>query len=418
MGHPNTATMAWRNLWRNRRRTLLTLVAIAFGLFLSVMMTATQDRSFADMIDTAARMRGGHVNIQHPAQQDAPSLSNTLPQAAALAEDLREVSGVEHATLRISGPAMAATAGQSYGAYFIAIDPQAESTATLAYVDDIVQGEMLQSAAANEVVLGQQLATNLRIEPGKKVVITMMDKDGEITADLFRVRGILATGSDSTDRIMMLLPLQRVQQTLGYTEQEATEIALFAQDSRGAPRIQSRVSPTLPAQSVALRWDELQAELRGFVAMKVGGARFMELIIIVLVAASIFNTLLVSVMERTREFGIMLAIGWSPQQLFRLVVWESAWLAVVGVCVGGLITAGPYFYLANNPIDLTAALEAQGQTSMDIGGVGMSTTLPVGIFPENLIIIVVVIVLSTLLSGLYPAWRAGKTIPVEAIKLV
>lgn len=418
MSGPDIYRMAWRNLWRNRRRTALTLVAISFGMFLAILMTATQDRSFADMIDTAARMRSGHVAVQHPAQQDAPSLSNTLPDATGLAQVLSGADGVERAAVRISGPAMLATAGQSYGAYFIAVDPAAESDQTLAYVDDVVEGEMLASADDNEMVLGRQLAANLRVTLGKKVVVTMMDKDGEITADLFRVRGLIATGSDSTDRGMVLLPLGRVQKALGYAPTEATEIALFADDARGAPGVQAAVAPALPAEAVALTWDEVQAELRGFIAMKVGGARFMEAVIIALVAASIFNTLLVSVMERAREFGIMLAIGWSPGQLFRLVMWESLWLALVGVAAGGALTAGPYFYLASNPIDLSAALEAQGQDSLDIGGVGMSTTLPVGIFPENLAIIIAIIVLATLLSGVYPAWRAGRTVPVEAIKLV
>jgi ABC-type lipoprotein release transport system permease subunit len=418
MSGPDIPRLAWRNLWRNRRRTVLTLIAITFGLFLAILMTALQDRSFADMIDTAARMRGGHVSVQHPSQQDAPSLSHTLPDARGLASRLVEVDGAEHAVVRISGPAMLATAGQSYGAYFIAIDPTAESEETLAYLDGSVEGRMLESADEDGIVLGRKLAANLRVTLGKKVVVTMMDREGEITSDLFRVRGLLSTGSESTDRAIALLPLERVQRTLQYAPTEATEIALFADDPRGAPALKAAIGPLLPEAAVAMTWDEVQAELRGFIAMKVGGARFMEAIIILLVAASIFNTLLVSVMERAREFGIMIAIGWSPGQLFRLVMWESTWLALTGVLAGGLLTAGPYYYLSANPIDLSAAMAAQGQDSLDIGGVGMSAELAIGIFPENLAIIVTIIVGATLLSGIYPAWRAGRTVPVETIKLV
>jgi len=418
MTGPNIPKMAWRNLWRNRRRTLLTLVAIAFGLFLAILMTAMQDRSFGDMINTAARMRSGHVAVMHPGQIDAPSLKQTIPDASGLVDALAGADGLEHAVARINGPAMLATAGQSYGAAFIAFDPAAEDVDTLAYLEGLSEGRMIADRDSNDIVLGQKLAQNLRVKIGKKVVVTMMDKNGEIAADLFIVRGLLATGSESTDRILALLPIGRVQQTLGYAPTEATEVALFADDARGAPSLLAAVTDKLPEQSVALTWDEVQVELRGFVAMKVGGARFMEAIIIILVAASIFNTLLVSVMERAREFGIMLAIGWSPGQLFRLVMWESAWLALVGVLTGGLLTAGPYAYLHANPIDLSAALEAQGQQSLDIGGVGMSTELPIGIFPENLVIIIAIVTCATLLSGVYPAWKAGRTVPVETIKLV
>lgn len=416
---PRIPRLAWRNLWRNRRRTILTLVAITFGLFLAVLMTAMQDRSFGDMIDNAARMRGGHVSVQHPDQQDAPSLAKTVPGAVELATRLEAVDGVERAVARIGGPVMLATAGQSYGAMFFAIDPAAEDTQTLAYLEGLSQGEMLESADSRGIVLGQALADNLKLDLGSKVVVTMMDRDGEIAGQLYRLKGTLATGSESTDRAIALLPLETVRESLGYDPGEATEVAVFSTDSRRAEQIRGRIAPQLPDRTVALTWDQIQAELRAFVAMKVGGSRFMEAVIIVLVAASIFNTLLVSVMERTREFGIMLAIGWSPGQIFSLVMWESLWLAVVGVLAGGLVTAGPYWYLYNNPLDFADMMAAQGQDiSMDIGGVGMSSELAIGIYPENLAIIVGLIIASTLLSGLYPAWKAGRTVPVESIKLV
>lgn len=419
MNGPRIARLAWRNLWRNKRRTVLTLVAITFGMFLAILMTAMQDRSFGDMIDTAARMRSGHVAIQHPGQQDAPSLAKTVPDAQGLADRLEQVDGVQRAVSRIQGPAMLATAGQSYGGIFIAIDPADEDTQTLAYLEGISEGRMLSDADSRDIVLGQAMARNLKVEPGGKVVVTMMDKQGEIASELYRVSGLLSTGSESTDRGIALLPRDRVARSLGYDAGEATEIALFSDDARAAPRIQAAVQPALPADTVALTWDQIQVELQGFVAMKIGGAVFMELVILVLVAASIFNTLLVSVMERTREFGIMLAIGWAPAQIFRLVMWESTWLAIVGVLGGGLITAFPYKYLYDNPINYADMMAADDPNmNLDIGGVGMSSELAIGIFPENLAIIIAAIVLATLLSGLYPAWKAGRTVPVESIKLV
>ncbi len=418
MAGPAIPKLAWRNLWRNKRRTLLTLVAITFGLFLAVLMTAFQDRSFGDMIDMAARMRTGHVAVQQQDQLDSPSLSNTVPDADGLATRLRQLGGVERAVTRISGPMMIATAGRSYGAVFQAIDPTAEDGHSLAWFDDVAEGEMLEGPDGRGILVGKGLARNLEVEPGDKVVVTMMDKQGEIASDLYRVRGLLATGSESTDRAIAVLPLDTVRTSLGYDAGEATEIAVFSEDARGADRIQRALADMLPDGLVALRWDEIQAELRGFIAMKVGGARFMEAIIIVLVAASIFNTLLVSVMERAREFGIMLAIGWAPRQIFGLVMWESLWLALVGLVAGGLVTAGPYKYLYDHPLNYADMVDAEQLTSMDVGGVGMSTTLRIGIFPENLAIILLAITLATLLSGLYPAWRAGRTVPVDSIKLV
>jgi ABC-type antimicrobial peptide transport system permease subunit len=148
--------------------------------------------------------------------------------------------------------------------------------------------------------------------------------------------------------------------------------------------------------------------------MKVASARFMEAIIMLLVAAGIFNTLFVSVMERMREFGIMRAIGWSQAQISGLVMFESLWLALVGLEIAALVTAGPYWYLSEMGIDLAA----MGVAGTEVAGVAMTDVMRVGIFPENAVMIAVAAVLATLLSGIYPAWSAGRVVPVEAIRLV
>jgi ABC-type lipoprotein release transport system permease subunit len=136
---------------------------------------------------------------------------------------------------------------------------------------------------------------------------------------------------------------------------------------------------------------------------------------LLLTGAGIFNTLFVSVMERLREFGILLAIGFSPGRLFRLVLWESLWLALSGVIAGLLLLAVPYYLLATKGIDI-AKLSAG--KPLEISGIAASTKLLAGIYPENFMIIVAVIIGATLFSGLYPAMRAGRVAPVDAIKLV
>ena len=132
-------------------------------------------------------------------------------------------------------------------------------------------------------------------------------------------------------------------------------------------------------------------------------------------AAGIFNTLFVSVMERMREFGIMMAIGFSPLRLFRLVMWESLWLALVGLISSAAITAGPYYYYHTYGMDFT---EMMGGGNAEIAGVTIDPVFYVTIFPESAFYICLAVVIATLLSGLYPAWRAGRVVPVETIKLV
>lgn len=411
----NFAGVAWRNLWRNRRRTLLTLVAIAFGMFLAILMTAMQDRSFADMIDRAARMGSGHVVVQHPEYLDTPTITRTVAAGDAAIAVIGGDELVSKAVPRISGQAMVSTARASYGAYLLAYDPAREDTETLAFLDGELTGEALRPDSGNAVVLGQKLASNLGVELGDKVVYTLIDRQGEIVGALGRVRGILATGTESLDAVLMLVPIDHLRGQIGYGPHEATQIAVFLEDSRRSKQVADRLAPSLADHGVALAWYEVSPELSGFIAMKVGGARFMELVVLVLVSASIFNTLFVSVLERTREFGIQLAIGHSPGQIFSMVMWESLWLALCGVALGAVVSWPPYSWLHANGIDISGQM---GDGGMEVAGVGMSTTLTVGIFPENLAIIVIAIVAATLLAGLYPAWRAGRVQPVDAIKLV
>lgn len=319
MNRPHLASMAWRNLWRNRRRTLLTLISIAFGGFLAVIFTGMQDRSFADFIDTAARLGGGHVTLQHPEYLDTPTLTRTVPDAERLRVIALQDADVRRAVARITGPIMLATAKDGYGAFFIAFDPSTEDERTLPFAKGLIAGEMFASARDPRIVLGARLARNLGLEVGSKVVYTLTDKHGGIVSGMARLGGIVSTGAPSLDGGLCLLPLDTVRDVLGYDPHESTQVALFLSDSRASAAVARRLGATLGPQTAALTWEETQPQLAGFIALKIGGGRVMELIIMILVAAGIFNTLFVSVLERLREFGIMMAIGFSPGQLFRQI---------------------------------------------------------------------------------------------------
>lgn len=414
MKGPTLAKMAWRNLWRNKRRSILTLISIAFGGFLAILFTAMQDRSFSDFIDTAARLGKGHVTIQHPEYLDTPTLSRTVEGTSELRGLASRDRDVEMVVERISGQALVSTADDSFGVMFIAYDPAQETEATLSFKEGLVEGEMFESARDKGIILGKELAENLSLQMGRKVVFTMTDKYGEIVSGLARLSGIIGTGAPSLDKGLCLLPIDVVRDLLGYQPDESTHLAVFLSDSRKSGAVADRLDGSL-REATALTWDEIQPELSGFIAMKVGGAIFMEIIIAILVAAGIFNTLFVSVMERLREFGIMIAIGYSSGQLFRLVMWESLWLALMGLAACGLLTAWPYSYLVRTGLDYSTLT---GGADVEIAGVGWDPIIRVGIFPEHLLVIVAAMVVATLAAGLYPAWKAGRVEPVESIRLV
>lgn len=409
-------SIAWRNLWRQRRRTILTLMSITFGAFLSVMITAMQDRSFADFIDNAARLGSGHVTLQHPEYRDTPTLTRTVQGT----DEKRSISQADpsatRAVVRTTGQAMVATASDSYGVLFIAYDPEMETPDTLIFTRKVVEGELFKTAQDRGMILGESLAHNLGAKLGSKVVYTLTDRRGEIVTGMERLTGVVRTGAPSLDASLCLLPLGTVQKLVGYDAQEATQVAVFLGDGRQSVAAAGRLDGELGPDVAVLTWDQIQPEIRAFVAMKVGGSRVIELIVALLVAAGIFNTVFMSVLERSREFGIMIALGYTARQLFALVMAECGYLAGLGLVSAALVTAGPYHYLSQQGIDLTEVYAKQGG-AIEIGGVGMDPILRIGIFPENLAYIAVAIVVATLLAGVYPAWRAGRVNPVESINL-
>jgi ABC-type lipoprotein release transport system permease subunit len=417
---PNLTSMAWRNLWRQRRRTLLTLSSIAFGTTLAWLFTGLGDANWRQMIDLAARMGGGHVTLQHADYLDSPTLSRTVTEASSLAAVALEEPEVARVVTRISGNLMIASASRNYGAGFIAFDPDSEDVETLSLLEAVEEGDLFGSEGKGGIVLGAKLAENLHVDIGHKVVYTLTDREGEIVQEAVRVSGLLRTGAPTVDGSLVLLPLEHVRRSLRYRPDEAVQVAVFLDDQRAAGEVAARLARQVAARKgdgvAALPWHVLQPELAGFIAMKVGGAWIMEAIIMLLVAAGIFNTIFVGVMERTREFGILRAIGWSPGQLGRLVITESVLLAVAGIALAVLVTAGPYWYLNTVGFDLMAAM-TDGQGA-EVAGVALTSRMYVDIYPENALMIGGAAILATLLSGVYPAWRAGRVDPAETIRLV
>jgi ABC-type lipoprotein release transport system permease subunit len=411
MRGPALYRMAWRNLWRNRRRTFITISSLAFGVLTAVCFTALTDQSLGEAIDLAARMSNGHVTVQERGYRDAPSLERAIDAGATWRARIAGDAEVEKVVPRITGQLVAATANDSFGAGFVALDPTLDDAHSFAPLGQIVEGRLFSDE--HGIVLGRTLAKNLGASVGRKVVYTLTDRHGEIVSGLGRVSGILATGSPSADAGLCLLPISAVRALIGYGPDVATQLAVYLHDQRHAEAAAQRLGDRVPPRAQALTWAQINPDLAGFVTVKVAGSEVLEVFVVLLIAAGIFNTLFMSVMERLREFGILLAIGFTPGRLFRLILWESLWLALVGLVVGTAITAPLYQYLHVHGIDMTARVGK----GIEVAGAVMNMVARATIYPDHALFIAVAIVAVTMLAGLYPAWRAARVHPVDAIKL-
>ena len=416
MGIFKLAGMAWKNLWRQKRRTAITISSIVLATFLAVLMIGVNDSSWETVINTAARIGGGHITLLHPDYQDKPALNRSVTHTKDKIAKIKALPHVTQVLERIVGQTMLSTSTESFGAGFIAYDPAQEGPETLSILEAVSEGELFKTADDKGIVLGYRLAKNLGAEMGSKIVYTLTDKEGEIVSGLARVSGIVRTNSPAVDLGMCFLPIGSVRKTLGYAADESTQVAVFIDSQRRSDEMQKKVAALLSDGTVALTWKQSQPDLASFIAMKKGGGTFFSVLMLLLCAAGIFNTLFVSVMERLREFGILVAVGFSPGKLFSLVMFESLWLGLVGLLVSGIVVAWPYYYLSTTGVDLTEMYTKSGQQA-DIAGVGMSMILKVGLYPESLAAILISVMAAVLVSGLYPAFKAGRVEPVDVLKI-
>ncbi len=407
--------LAWRNLWRRKRRTGITALSIGFGVLLAVTFTGIGDYSYTNMINAGADMGLGHISIEPSGYNDMPALDKRLDDAASVHEQVVALQGIDEATIRVMGQAMFASARKNVGALFWGVDPSAESPLHNLFVRSIVEGEMFAASEQGGAVVGARFAEKLGLALGKKLIYTTTDASGEIVSQIARVSAIFRTGVNEIDGAVVLLPIDRVRSTLGYGEREATLVAVTLQDHRRVAEITAQISALVGSDRVdVLNWKETQPDLAGTIAMDRSGNYVSQILVGLLIAAGIFNTLLMSVMERQREFGVMMAVGMAPRTLFRLVITESLWLAIIGLVAGVIITAPWYLYLLHVGIDLSDALGPDNSA----GGVLIDPILRIRLFQESVIAILAGVFSLTLLSGLYPAWRAGRVPPVDSLKTI
>lgn len=408
-----TSRMAWRNLWRRKRRTYITLLSIGFGVLLSVTFTGIADESYTKMIDTSAVMGLGHVTIEPRGYNDTPSLDKKLSHTTGAKERLLQMSGVKNAFVRIMGQAMFASASKSIGGAFMAIDPHAETGDYNLFIGSIVQGQLFSDKDMQGAVVGDRVAKKLNLSLGKKLVYTTTDVHGEIVSEIARVTGIFKTGVSEVDGSMILLPINRVREVLSYGSEDATMISIIIKDQRRSGEIRDMVRSTLNDPNLdVLSWRETQSEVASIITIDKAGNRIIQVLIGLLIAAGILNTLLMSVMERTREFGVMMAVGMSPITLFRLVITESIWFGILGLALGVVITMPWYAFMYYHGIDFSGMIG----TDYSASGVLINPLVKIILYRSSAVWILAALFTLTILSGIYPAWRAGRIPPVESLK--
>lgn len=396
--------LAWRNLWRNSRRTLITFAAISVGVWSMIVLAALMQAWGASAFDAAVRTLTGHGQIHAPLYLDDPTVDHRFaPPSQALANRL-DAADVRAWAARVRVPAIVQTARENAPVTLVGIDADAERG--LSFIPDSVNdGAYLESGDEAGLLLGRRLAQRLRTGLDKRVVVLSQAASGEIAERGFRVMGLFDAEQEETEKGFVFVLRSTAQAMLGIGD-DVSEVAFVLDDVEGLPAALASLRQVAPDLDV-VSWSELEPFTQAILDISAGTIALWTVIMFILVAFGLVNTLLMAVLERTREFGLVQALGMRPRLLLLQVLLESAFLIGMGVVAG--VVAGIATLLAfNNGLDLSAV--AQGGAVLGIGRV---------LYPEIDVALTVYIAVFVWLMGIvtsvYPAWHAARDVPVATI---
>ncbi|MEE8312000.1 MAG: FtsX-like permease family protein [Candidatus Binatia bacterium] len=403
---------------------MITVVSIAFGLACVIFFISLNEGVYAQLVDDAVRMQAGHVTIEHAEYREAPAIDLTVRGATALAEQIaagggrgvKGLEGVETVKLLTVGQGVARSGAGAVGVALIGVQPSIEIL-TSPLARKIVEGAYLDDTDDARVVIGRTLADHLDLEIGKKLVIATNDASGEIVEALFRVKGIFATGAEEIDGYLVQAPLAPTQRLFGLAADEVTQIGVVLDDPDRQQRVietiaalvadrsmvGDRVPPDDSAPAAVLPWQEVSPELSAFIHFDRISDRFFLGLLLVLILFTIFNTVLMSVLEREQETAVMMALGTARRDVALQILMESAYIGLLGCALGIAFGAGTGLYVQTYGWDLSSMYE-EGLT---VSGTAMSTILHAKVTVELTLGLAAIVFGATLLLTLGPARRAA-----------
>ncbi len=403
--------LAWRNLWRERRRSAITAAAMAVGVSFSLVTIALMDGMFDDTFRLLVRQDIGHVQINNPEYPRSQSLYDTIPGADLLLSQLDDLPRLSVATGRLYGYALLGVGDHAAGAKLRGVLPQREARAT-ALNTKLQEGNYLGNTPNDQILLGTGLADTLHASVGDEVVAVTQAADGSLGNELYHVAGIIRTGNVVMDRAGAILHLEDLRDLLALPG-SLHEITLLAQKDNQAQALAESAGEVAGEGLLVRDWQEVNPQAKQVLALQGASTGVILAMVLSVAALGVLNTLLMSVYERTREFGVLRALGMRPRQIVGLVLLESAFLSILAMIPGLALGLAGDAFLVWKGIDLGMFMESDSWSWM---GVALPPVFHGVVKPEGIIATMVGLVVVALFSALWPALRAASLKPVDAMR--
>jgi len=400
--------LAWRNIWRNPRRTIVILLAVLIGVWSMVFLGALMRGITVGMVKNGIATLTGHLQIHYPGFHDDPSIENRITNVVQLTETLSHVLPDKNRwALRVRVPAVAANARHSAGVTLVGVDPVTE--ARVSFIGGAIKmGKYLSDEDDHSIVVGEALLKTFNTKLGHKLVLMSQSVDGEMVSKAFRIVGSFRAELMSTEKQYIFVTRRSAQKMLKLRK-DITEVSILLPDVNDVHRVREALLNALPnSEYEVLTWTELLPLLTAYLKLYDQFILIWYLVVFVAMAFGIVNTTLMAVLERIREFGLLQVFGMRPFFILGEVLVESFILLIIGIAAGNALALACIFGLGKSGLDLSAF-------AAGVEFAGMSRIIYPDLQLQDWVMANLVVLVLGLVVSCYPAFKASRYRPVEAL---
>jgi ABC-type lipoprotein release transport system permease subunit len=401
--------IAWRNIWRNPLRSSVIILSITIGIWAGGFILAFVGGMMNEQISTAVSRQLSHIQIHHSEYKQEEDLKYFIPKGSEVITRLRQLSSVKGVTGRIRVNAMASTAHGSSGVTLFGIEPNAEAAVT-GLNKYLAEGSYFDSSHSNRVIIGKKLAEKLQVKTGQKVVFTFQNSNDEIAAAALRVAAVYTGNNSVVEETIVYVPATELAAVVGIAPQNVHEIAVLLSGNDQLEPSAANIRKDYPALQVET-WKQLSPELRLVIDSFNEYMTIVMGLILMALVFGIINTMLMAVLERQHELGVLMAVGMNRSKVFLMIVYETMLMTMAACALGLPASWATIAYFGKHGIDLS-------HWSQGLAQYGIRTMVYPALELQYFVKIAVMSVASSMLAALYPARKSLQLKPVEVIRKI
>ena len=405
--------IAWRNIWRNKLRSIVIFAAIGIGIIGAVISDGYMSGLTDQRVNAAIANEVSDIQIHNPKFLINNEIQYLIPNAEKTKKVIQRLSLVKGVTLRLKIPAMASSANAGAGITLYGVNPTDEKKVSDIY-KHIVKGKYLTDSEKIPTIIGKKLSKKLNLGIGDKLIITLTDTTGTITSGAFNIVGIYKTANDQFDGKTVFVNKRDLASLVGYPVHTGDEMAIRLKSDTDTPIMMKKLKKIFSSEIkqkklIIQSWSQIQPLLKSMIQMMDYFSYIFLLIILLALAFAIVNTMLMAIMERTREIGMLMALGMNKRKIFVLILYETIFLSVIGAIAGLIISIFIVRFYSIHGFDLSSV--AKG-----LNYIGYSSIIYFRVNTNFYFISILLVIIIAIISGIFPALKALRFQPATAVR--